>query len=133
MLLIWAVRYANGRPPMTTRKGSFWWRDIQKLLPAFKGMAMANVGNGSSCFFLLDTWNGLSLSTSLPELFSFAKNRHITIQQVYQTAHFHDLFHLPYLKRPFDSLLSSLFLCNPWSYKIVQIHGPISRIQIFFL
>jgi hypothetical protein len=50
--LVWVVRYSNGRPPMGTRKGSCWWRDIQKLLLAFKGTAMATVGNGASCFFL---------------------------------------------------------------------------------
>jgi len=33
--LVWEVRYTNGRPPARTCKGSFWWRDIQKLLPAF--------------------------------------------------------------------------------------------------
>jgi hypothetical protein len=41
----------NGRPPARTRKGSFWWRDIQKLIPTFKGMAIATVVSGSTCFF----------------------------------------------------------------------------------
>lgn len=99
--LVWAVRYSNGRPPTESRKGSFWWRDIQKLLPAFKGMAMATVENGSSCFFWLDSWNGFS-RTSMPELFSFVKNRHITVQQVCQSTHLHDIFHLPLSEEAFE-------------------------------
>lgn len=99
--LVWAVRYSNGRPPMGTRKGSFWWRDTRKLLPAFKGMSMTIIGNGSSCFFWLDSWNGFSLSTSFPELFSYAKNKNITVQRVCQTTQLHELFHLPLSEEAF--------------------------------
>ena len=94
--LIWTVRYPNGRPPALTRKGSFWWRDIQKLLAISKGMAAASVNNGSSCFFWLDTsWNVFSLSTSMPELLSFVKDKFTSVEQVCQSPAFHGLFHLP--------------------------------------
>lgn len=26
--LVWVVQYSNGNPSLTTRKGSFWWRDV---------------------------------------------------------------------------------------------------------
>jgi len=124
--LAWTMRYSNGRPPTeSSRKGSFWWRDIQKLLPAFKGMAMAAVGNGSPCFFCLDSWNGFSLSTSMAELFSFVKNKHVTVQQVCQSTHLHDNFRLPLSEEVFQqftqlrALVQSLVLAegfDTWSY-----------------
>jgi len=49
--LVWASRYSNDRLPNATRKGSFWWRDIQKLIPVFKAMAVATISSGSSTFF----------------------------------------------------------------------------------
>ena len=32
--LIWEKYYANGALPSAQKKGSFWWRDILKLLVA---------------------------------------------------------------------------------------------------
>ena len=79
----------------------FQWEPPQELLPAFKGMSMATVGNGSSCFFWLDSLNGFSLSTSLLELFSFVKNKNIIVQRVCQATHLHDLFYLPLSEEAF--------------------------------
>jgi len=106
--LVWEVRYSNGRPLARTCKGSFWLRDIQELLPAFKGMAMAMVNNGSSCFFWLDSWNGFSFSTSMPGLFSFVKDKCITVQQVCQSTSLHDLFHLPLYKEAYQQFTQLL-------------------------
>jgi len=36
--------------------------------------------DGTTCFFWLYTWNNRLLSTQFPELFSFAKNQHMTVQ-----------------------------------------------------
>jgi hypothetical protein len=52
--LVWEKRYANGRLPNHVKKGSFWWRDILKLLDKFKGMASVSVYNGVSCLFWED-------------------------------------------------------------------------------
>jgi hypothetical protein len=64
--LLWELKYSNGVLPSTMRKGSFWWRDIQKLFPAFKDLAMAVVKNGTSYYFWLDAWNGFSFSNHMP-------------------------------------------------------------------
>jgi hypothetical protein len=44
--LVWEKHYRNGRLPDTVKKGSFWWRDILKLLAAFKEMTIIQVKNG---------------------------------------------------------------------------------------
>ena len=49
--LVWEKYYSNGRLPGNSRQGSFWWKDVLKLLEKFKGMAKVNVNNGKSCFF----------------------------------------------------------------------------------
>jgi hypothetical protein len=47
--LIWEKHYTNCRLPSHVEKGSFWWKDILKLLDKFKGMASASVPDGASC------------------------------------------------------------------------------------
>ena len=54
--LIWEKYYANGALPSAKKKGSFWWRDILKLLVAYKGISMVNVHDGSTCHFWEDLW-----------------------------------------------------------------------------
>ena len=56
--LIWDKHYRNDKlPNSTTPRGSFWWRDILKLLEKFKGMASVLVANGKTCLFWDDVWN----------------------------------------------------------------------------
>jgi len=48
--LIWDKHYRNDKlPNPTIPKGSFWWRDILKLLDKYKGLASALVSDGKSC------------------------------------------------------------------------------------
>jgi len=100
--LVWEMIYSNGTPPTGNKNGSFWWRDVLKLLPEFKGMAMATIRSGSSCFFWLDNWNGFSFSSMMPELFSFVKNKYFTVQQVVNLSEPQDLFHLPLSEEAFE-------------------------------
>jgi hypothetical protein len=44
--LIWEKHYRNGKLPSHVKKGSFWWRDILKLLPDFKDIAVIQVRMG---------------------------------------------------------------------------------------
>jgi hypothetical protein len=53
--LVWEKYYGNDRLPGEVKRGSFWWRDILKLLGKYKGMARVEVNNGKSCYF----WNDL--------------------------------------------------------------------------
>jgi hypothetical protein len=36
--LIWANYYRDGKIPNIQRKGSFWWKEILKLMDRFKGI-----------------------------------------------------------------------------------------------
>lgn len=62
--LVWEKYYGSRRLPRSSKKGSFWWRDILKLLYKFKGMARVEIRSGSSCFLREDLWVMKSLLKS---------------------------------------------------------------------
>jgi hypothetical protein len=93
--LVWNNYYANGRMSGQQRKGSFWWRDIVKLIPRFKPMTSVHVHDGSSVLLWQDIWNGHSLQQEFPELFSFSRNTNITIKAAISNGQLEGCFHLP--------------------------------------
>lgn len=87
--------YSSGKLPGKVKKGSFWWRDVLKLLDKFKGMARVQINNGQSCLMWDDLWGAQPASLRFPELHSFAKKEFITFAQGVASNPFHNLFHLP--------------------------------------
>jgi hypothetical protein len=41
--LVWEKHYSNGKLPNYIKKGSFWWRDILKLLEPFKSFSVIHI------------------------------------------------------------------------------------------
>lgn len=68
---------------------------LKEALDKFKGLAAVNLEDGSSCYLWSDLWGGQVPEQVFPELFSFAKNKHLTIQQAKQVDRLEQLFHLP--------------------------------------
>lgn len=93
--LIWETYYDSGKLPGTSKKGSFWWRDVLKLLDKFKGMARVEVNNGKSCMLWEDLWGIEPVIHKFPELHSFVKKQHISFAEGAIVTPFHRLFHLP--------------------------------------
>jgi hypothetical protein len=102
--LVWEKHYKNGKLPGHVRKGSYWWRDILKLLPSFKEMARVEMKNGSSILFWQDNWNTQDLKTLTPELYSFAKNKYIAAHKVSEQSDFTQLLHLPISEEAFEQM-----------------------------
>jgi hypothetical protein len=92
--LIWEKHYSNNRLPNHTKKGSFWWRDLLKVLHKYKGLATV-VSDGSSCFLWDDGWKGQPLRLALPELYSFAKKPNISLKCAAFASDQYNLFMLP--------------------------------------
>jgi hypothetical protein len=103
--LIWECYYSSGNVPGVSKKGSFWWRDILRLLDKFKGFAKVKINNGESCFFWDDLWREDTLAHKYPELLSFAKKRQISFKQASSQAPLQSLFHLPLSQQAHDQLL----------------------------
>lgn len=93
--LVWEKYYSSGKLPGNSKKGSFWWRDIVKLLDKYKGMAKVEIKNGSSCFLWDDLWGNEILCQKFPELHFFAKNKQIVFAKGHAQIPLHSLFHLP--------------------------------------
>jgi len=93
--LIWEKHYSNGKLPGTGKIGSFWWKDIIKLLNKYKGMARVIIGDGKSCLLWEDLWGDEVLSQKFPQLHSFARNMNITFASAQNHQPFHSMFHLP--------------------------------------
>jgi hypothetical protein len=54
--------------PGKKNKGSFWWKEIVKLLDIYKNLAIVKVADGSTVLFWTDSWNGQILALSCMEL-----------------------------------------------------------------
>ena len=125
--LVWDKYYSRNRLPVhsVNFKGSFWWRDILKLLSLFKDLAPVQVKDGKSCLLWSDSWVTQICSQAYPELFSFAKCHSTTVHMAVTNAQLHDLFHLPLSQEAFGQFqtlsdrLQSLNLQNThdhWKY-----------------
>jgi hypothetical protein len=62
---------------------------------------MCNIQNGSTCFIWTDIWGGQVPIQGYPELFSFAKNKMLSLQQAATAEPFDHLFHLPLSEEAF--------------------------------
>jgi hypothetical protein len=123
--LVWDNYYASGRLPGQQNKGSFWWKDIVKLVTNFKGISSVTVQDGSSVLIWQDLWNGHLLQQEFPELSSFAKNPDSTFKNFMASPQLAENFFLPLSEEAhaqfliLQSLLDSFVLTpNPdiWTY-----------------
>lgn len=115
--LIWKKHYSNGKLPSHVKKGSFWWKDILKLLDKFKGMASVSMADGSSCLLWDDCWNGQPFKLEFPELFSFAKKPNISLKLAADCNDLSRLFNLPLSEEAFEQFQVVQFTlqAQPWS------------------
>ena len=58
-------------------------------------MARCSIGDGKTALFWPDLRHSACLIQSIPHLYSFAKDRHLSVQRVLQFDYLEDLFHLP--------------------------------------
>lgn len=100
--LLWDNYYHNGTLLSTTKKGSFWWRDILKLNDQFKGFASVHLGSGTSVWFWQDQWSDIVPMQVFPELYSFTKKKNLSLHKVYGMPYLSNLFHLPLSLEAYD-------------------------------
>jgi hypothetical protein len=64
--------YPNGVPQATNLCGSFWWRDVMKLVDKYREICNATPGSGKIILFWNDKWS--CITPARPRLHSFALN-----------------------------------------------------------
>jgi hypothetical protein len=83
------------------------------------------VANGQSCLLWDDLWNGEVRKLQFPELYSYAKNKTISLSKAQSVAIFHELFNLPVSVEAFTQMQELEFellnlepsdLYDTWTY-----------------
>jgi hypothetical protein len=97
--LIWQAYYQNGKLPNPDNcKGSFWWRDCISNHNQFKEIFVCKPVTGTTILYWHDKWcNNEILAIKFPQLYSFAKQRRITLQSAvaYNQEDIYEMFNLP--------------------------------------
>ena len=55
--LIWDSYYYEGVPQGTNGCGSFWWRDICKVMQNLRDCSWVQINEGHTALFWSDNWN----------------------------------------------------------------------------
>jgi len=75
-----------------------------RLLQTHKGLAVVEPRDCSTILLWKDLWAGAVPKNKYPELYSFAKNKNISLANAKQTENIHNLFHLPLSEQAYDQL-----------------------------
>jgi hypothetical protein len=103
--LVWNRYYVHKVPHAAREVGSFWWKDILRLSPLYRGIASCSLGDGSTVLFWNDLWADRILSLDFPHLFSFAKNDKASVKLTMSQTDLDTIFHLPLSQQAYDEFL----------------------------
>lgn len=101
--LVWET-YFEGKSLVNFQAGSFWWKSITKLVPLFKQATKCTVGSRKTILLWHDRWQDIPLRDTMPELFSFAVQQDISINEAMTHEELSDLFHTPMSLTAFQQL-----------------------------
>jgi hypothetical protein len=99
--------YYTGKIPHAMEPvGSFWWKDVCKLMPIFRGIASSSIKDGTSTLFWKDAWLDQINAEAFPRAFSFAQDEDVSIHQFLFASRLADSFHLPISPEAMDEVRS---------------------------
>jgi hypothetical protein len=119
--LLWSAYYVGKVPHAENLCGSFWCRDVLKLVDNFRDVSAVKHGKGDTFMFWTDNWllNGSisPLNSRFPCLFSFVRNQMDSAASVFAHDDITSLFHLPLSSVAFAELnqLQQIMRDNPLS------------------
>jgi hypothetical protein len=93
--LLWNTYYQGRIPHAMDSVGSFWWKDICKLMPIFRGFAVSSINNGAMTLFWKDSWLDGILQEVFPRAFSYSTSEDVSVQQFLTAGSLADNFWLP--------------------------------------
>ena len=85
--LIWDTYYASTVPHAAAPCGSFWWRQLTKLMPVYRGVTKVKIGAGDTALFCKDDWNNSILSETYPRAFSFTNDEDASTRKFLSITH----------------------------------------------
>ncbi|XP_073355123.1 uncharacterized protein [Aegilops tauschii subsp. strangulata] len=106
--LIWDTYYHNRVPQGTSNCGSFWWKDICKVMHHFRECAWVQINAGNTALMWSDNlqFDGQvsSLPLRFPRLYSYVKDPWVTAMEFLGSQDIFQQFHLPLSSQAFDEL-----------------------------
>lgn len=107
--LIWDSYYSLDVPHAAKLCGSYWWRDVAKLMYDFRAVAKPDVRSGETVLFWADEWDvgnsRIPLQQRFPRLFSFVKDAKISVRDMVLLLDRTEEFHLPLSSQAYDEFL----------------------------
>jgi hypothetical protein len=103
--LIWKKYYSEDVPHLSREKGSFWWKDILRLNPVFRGIACCIPSKGDTIGLWEDLFAGVVHSHSLPTLFQFAKDPRISLYKLRISDPLIDCFRIPMTRQALNEFI----------------------------
>jgi hypothetical protein len=102
--LLWNSYYNGKIPHAMDPCGSFWWRDVLKLAPLYRGIARCQVKDGTSVLFWKDPWIDSVVHEDFHRAFSYCRNEDISVQDFITAPTLSDNFYLPLSPKAFDEI-----------------------------
>lgn len=102
--LIWSTYFNNKIPHASDPCGSFWWTDIMKLMPMYRGMTKVKVMDGTNTLFWKDMWANNILIEQYPRAYSFAIDEDVSIKDFLAITSLSMAFHTPLSPQAFDEV-----------------------------
>ena len=93
--LIWDTYYSDAIPHAMAPCGSFWWRELVKLMPTYRGVTKVLINDGRSTLFWKDDWNQRVLEETFPRAFSYTTTEDASVQKMLSISNIREAFHLP--------------------------------------
>ena len=94
---------------LTTQMGKYHMLQLikapLKLCDLFRGISRCTVGNGSTVLFWSDVWNNNLLQDKFPRLYSYAKNKKISVAKFLTSNTLDSQFHLPLSEQAYQEYL----------------------------
>jgi hypothetical protein len=101
--LVWESYYIVKVPHLQTVKGSFWWRDIFRLVTQFRDVAKCIPANRLTISLWEDEFEDQPLSSKFPHLHQFASKKNISVSKALLQLDPLSLFNLPMTRIAFMS------------------------------
>jgi hypothetical protein len=102
--LLWNTYYLGRIPHYMEPVGSFWWKDVCKLMPIFRGFATSTIGDGLSTLFWKDDWLSGVNTENFPRAYSFASNEDVSVQSFLADDMISSNFWLPLSPQGFEEV-----------------------------
>ena len=101
---MWDTYNAAAPPQGSQSCGSFWWRELIKLMPIYRGVTKVLVNDGRTTLFWKDDWNNAIYADKYPRAFSYPNNEDLSVRDFLTATTLHEPFQIPFSMQAHEEL-----------------------------